>query len=165
MPRMRSSQARQCRWHYRLAWRDRENNNVHDHWVDGFGNRRHHRLHRERAQIEISAHTARSSRSNISTATRRQGPDYSVITVISQQGASGATTRPARYDHRVWQPGDGKRHQGGRDIRVWCYDKSGDCQLACTTSWRTTACYPMGQATAGTMTKRHGHDLAIANHM
>ena len=61
-----------------------ENNNVHDHWVDGFGNDVITDFNRAQGdKIEISAHTA-----EVKSIEQHRG--YSLITVISQQGAAGA---------------------------------------------------------------------------
>jgi Ca2+-binding RTX toxin-like protein len=61
-----------------------ENNNVHDHWVDGFGNDVIADFNRAQGdKIEISAHTA-----EVKSIEHHRG--YSLITVISQQGAAGA---------------------------------------------------------------------------
>src|SRR3954469_7159363 len=68
-----------------------ENNNVHDHWVDGFGNdviRDFNR--REGDKIEISAHTAEVKSIEHLDSNGDGRADYSLITVISQQGAAGA---------------------------------------------------------------------------
>src|SRR4029079_18032942 len=68
-----------------------ENNAVHDHWVDGFGNDVIRDFNRAQGdKIEISAHTAdvKSLQHKDSNGDGRN--DYSVITVISQQGDAGA---------------------------------------------------------------------------
>jgi hypothetical protein len=68
-----------------------ENNAVHDHWVDGFGNdviRDFNR--REGDKIEISAHTAEVKSIEHLDSNGDGRADYSLITVISQQGAAGA---------------------------------------------------------------------------
>src|SRR3954470_9596588 len=68
-----------------------ENNAVHDHWVDGFGNdviRDFNR--REGDKIEISAHTAEVKSIEHLDSNGDGRADYSVITVISQQGNAGA---------------------------------------------------------------------------
>jgi Ca2+-binding RTX toxin-like protein len=63
-----------------------ENGAVHDHWVDGFGNDVIRDFNRAQGdKIEISAHTAEVKDSNGDGRN-----DYSVITVISQQGNAGA---------------------------------------------------------------------------
>src|SRR5262245_35887932 len=67
-----------------------ENNNVHDHWVDGFGNDVIRDFHRaEGDKIEIFAHTA-EVKSIEHRDVNGDGHKDSVITVISQQGAAGA---------------------------------------------------------------------------
>ena len=68
-----------------------ENNNVHDHWVDGFGNDTITDFNRRQGdKIEISAHTA-EVKSIEHVDTNGDGrADTSVITVISQQGNAGA---------------------------------------------------------------------------
>jgi Ca2+-binding RTX toxin-like protein len=68
-----------------------ENNNVHDHWIDGFGNdviRDFNRAQGDR--IEIAAHTAEVQSIEHVDRNGDGRADYSVITVISQQGAAGA---------------------------------------------------------------------------
>jgi len=68
-----------------------ENNNVHDHWVDGFGNDVITDFNRKEGdKIEISAHTAEVKSIEHLDSNGDGKADYSVITVISQQGASGA---------------------------------------------------------------------------
>jgi Ca2+-binding RTX toxin-like protein len=63
-----------------------ENGATHDHWVDGFGNDVIRDFNRAQGdKIEISAHTAELKDSNGDGKN-----DYSVITVISQQGNAGA---------------------------------------------------------------------------
>jgi hypothetical protein len=66
-----------------------ENGAVHDHWVDGFGNDTITDFHRAQGdKIEISAHTAEVKSIKYVDANGRT--DYSLITVISQQGNAGA---------------------------------------------------------------------------
>ena len=68
-----------------------ENNNVHDHWVDGFGNDVIRDFNRGQGdKIEISAHTAEVKSIEHKDSNGDGRADYSVITVISQQGAAGA---------------------------------------------------------------------------
>ncbi|MCC6775727.1 MAG: hypothetical protein IT537_03675 [Hyphomicrobiales bacterium] len=68
-----------------------ENNNVHDHWVDGFGNDVIRDFNRAQGdKIEISAHTAEVKSIEHKDGNGDGKADYSVITVISQQGAAGA---------------------------------------------------------------------------
>jgi Ca2+-binding RTX toxin-like protein len=68
-----------------------ENNNVHDHWIDGFGNDVIRDFSRaEGDRIEISAHTAQVQSIDHRDSNGDGTADYSVITVISQQGAAGA---------------------------------------------------------------------------
>jgi len=68
-----------------------ENNNVHDHWVDGFGNDVITDFNRRQGdKIEISAHTAEVKSIEHLDSNGDGRADYSRITVISQQGASGA---------------------------------------------------------------------------
>ena len=68
-----------------------ENDNVHDHWIDGFGNDVIRDFNRAQGdKIEIAAHTAEvQSIEHVDRNGDGRG-DYSVITVISQQGAAGA---------------------------------------------------------------------------
>ena len=67
-----------------------ENNNVHDHWVDGFGNDVIRDFNRAQGdKIEISGHTA-EVKSIEHKDVNGDGRLESVITVISQQGAAGA---------------------------------------------------------------------------
>jgi Ca2+-binding RTX toxin-like protein len=68
-----------------------ENNAVHDHWVDGFGNDVIRDFNRaEGDKIEISAHTAEVQSIQHLDSNGDGRADYSVITVISQQGNAGA---------------------------------------------------------------------------
>jgi RTX calcium-binding nonapeptide repeat (4 copies) len=68
-----------------------ENNNVHDHWVDGFGNDVITDFNRAQGdKIEIAAHTAEVKSIEHLDSNGDGKADYSLITVISQQGASGA---------------------------------------------------------------------------
>src|SRR5215475_4047220 len=68
-----------------------ENDNVHDHWVDGFGNDVITDFNRAQGdKIEIAAHTAEVKSIEHLDSNGDGKADYSVITVISQQGASGA---------------------------------------------------------------------------
>jgi Ca2+-binding RTX toxin-like protein len=68
-----------------------ENNAVHDHWVDGFGNDTIRDFNRSQGdKIEISAHTAEVKSIEHLDSNGDGRADYSLITVISQQGASGA---------------------------------------------------------------------------
>ncbi len=68
-----------------------ENNDVHDHWVDGFGNDVIRDFNRAQGdKIEISAHTAEVQSIEHKDSNGDGRNDYSVITVISQQGNAGA---------------------------------------------------------------------------
>src|SRR5215510_539145 len=68
-----------------------ENNAVHDHWVDGFGNDVIRDFNRAQGdKIEISAHTAEVKSIEYKDSNGDGKNDYSVITVISQQGNAGA---------------------------------------------------------------------------
>lgn len=68
-----------------------ENGAVHDHWVDGFGNDVIRDFNRaEGDKIEISAHTAEVQSIEYKDSNGDGSNDYSVITVISQQGDAGA---------------------------------------------------------------------------
>src|SRR5512138_2730583 len=68
-----------------------ENNAVHDHWVDGFGNDVIRDFNRAQGdKIEISAHTAEVQSIVYKDSNGDGKNDYSVITVISQQGNAGA---------------------------------------------------------------------------
>ncbi|MGQ0685021.1 calcium-binding protein [Bradyrhizobium sp.] len=68
-----------------------ENNAVHDHWVDGFGNDVITDFRRSQGdKIEISAHTAEVKSIQYVDANNDGRTDYSLITVISQQGNAGA---------------------------------------------------------------------------
>jgi Ca2+-binding RTX toxin-like protein len=68
-----------------------ENNNVHDHWVDGFGNDTITDFNRKQGdKIEISAHTAEVKSIQHLDTNHDGRADTSVITVISQQGNAGA---------------------------------------------------------------------------
>lgn len=68
-----------------------ENTNVHDHWVDGIGNDVIRDFNRAQGdKIEISAHTAEVQSIQHLDSNGDGRDDYSVITVISQQGNAGA---------------------------------------------------------------------------
>jgi Ca2+-binding RTX toxin-like protein len=68
-----------------------ENGAVHDHWVDGFGNDVIRDFNRAQGdKIEISAHTAEVKSIELKDSNGDGKNDYSVITVISQQGNAGA---------------------------------------------------------------------------
>jgi Ca2+-binding RTX toxin-like protein len=68
-----------------------ENTNVHDHWIDGFGNDVIRDFNRSQGdKIEIAAHTAEVQSIEHRDSNGDGRNDYSVITVISQQGAAGA---------------------------------------------------------------------------
>ena len=68
-----------------------ENNATHDHWVDGFGNDVIRDFNRAQGdKIEISAHTAEVKSIKYVDANHDGRTDYSLITVISQQGNAGA---------------------------------------------------------------------------
>jgi Ca2+-binding RTX toxin-like protein len=68
-----------------------ENNNVHDHWIDGFGNDVIRDFNRSQGdKIEIAAHTAEVQSIQHLDSNGDGRNDYSVITVISQQGNAGA---------------------------------------------------------------------------
>src|SRR6267142_2815179 len=68
-----------------------ENNATHDHWVDGFGNDVIRDFNRAQGdKIEISAHTAEVKSIEYKDSNGDGKADYSVITVISQQGNAGA---------------------------------------------------------------------------
>jgi Ca2+-binding RTX toxin-like protein len=68
-----------------------ENGATHDHWVDGFGNDVIRDFNRAQGdKIEISAHTAEVQSIEHKDSNGDGRNDYSVITVISQQGNAGA---------------------------------------------------------------------------
>ncbi|WKA31751.1 calcium-binding protein [Bradyrhizobium roseum] len=68
-----------------------ENGATHDHWVDGFGNDVIRDFNRAQGdKIEISAHTAEVKSIEHKDSNGDGRNDYSVITVISQQGDAGA---------------------------------------------------------------------------
>src|SRR3954469_2324903 len=68
-----------------------ENNATHDHWVDGFGNDVIRDFNRGQGdKIEISAHTGEVQSIQHLDSNGDGRNDYSVITVISQQGNAGA---------------------------------------------------------------------------
>jgi len=68
-----------------------ENNATHDHWVDGFGNDVIRDFNRSQGdKIEISAHTGEVKSIEYRDSNGDGKNDYSVITVISQQGNAGA---------------------------------------------------------------------------
>lgn len=68
-----------------------ENTNVHDHWVDGLGSDVIRDFNRAQGdKIEISGHTAEVKSIEYKDSNGDGRNDYSVITVISQQGNAGA---------------------------------------------------------------------------
>jgi Ca2+-binding RTX toxin-like protein len=68
-----------------------ENDNVHDHWVDGIGNDVIRDFNRAQGdKIEIAGHTAEVKSIQHLDSNGDGRNDYSLITVISQQGAAGA---------------------------------------------------------------------------
>src|SRR5215510_5663981 len=68
-----------------------ENGAVHDHWVDGIGNDVIRDFNRAQGdKIEISGHTAEVKSIEYKDSNGDGKNDYSVITVISQQGNAGA---------------------------------------------------------------------------
>jgi Ca2+-binding RTX toxin-like protein len=68
-----------------------ENNAVHDHWVDGFGKDTITDFNRAQGdKIQIAAHTAEVKSIDHIDTNQDGRADTSIITVISQQGASGA---------------------------------------------------------------------------
>jgi Ca2+-binding RTX toxin-like protein len=68
-----------------------ENNATHDHWVDGIGNDVIRDFNRAQGdKIEISGHTAEVKSIQHKDSNGDGRNDYSVITVISQQGNAGA---------------------------------------------------------------------------
>ena len=113
-----------------------ENNATHDHWVDGFGNDVIRDFNRAQGdKIEISAHTGEVQSIQHKDSNGDGKNDYSVITVISQQGNAGAhdedllgtitvygnlvkasdiTTDP----DRVWRLREGRRTRRRRALRT-----------------------------------------------
>ena len=68
-----------------------ENNNVHDHWLDSFGNDVVRDFNRAQGdKIEIAGHTTEVKSIEYKDSNGDGKNDFSVITVISQQGAAGA---------------------------------------------------------------------------
>ena len=106
-----------------------ENGATHDHWVDGFGNDVIRDFNRAQGdKIEISAHTAEVKSIEYKDSNGDGKNDYSVITVISQQGNAGAhdedllgtitvygnlvkAKRYRRYPDGVWRLREGRRTQ------------------------------------------------------
>jgi len=96
-------------------------------------------------KIEISAHTAEVKSIEHLDSNGDGRADYSLITVISQQGAAGAHDEDLLGTITVY----GNLVKAS-DIKTdamsvyGAYEKSANCPPACTTSWRTTACCPTG---------------------
>ena len=68
-----------------------ENGAVHDHWLDGFGNDVIRDFNRAQGdKIEIAGHTTEVKSIELKDSNGDGRNDYSVITVISQQGNAGA---------------------------------------------------------------------------
>src|SRR5215211_2338309 len=140
-----------------------ENGAVHDHWVDGFGNDVIRDFNRAQGdKIEISAHTAEVKSIEYKDSNGDGKNDYSVITVISQQGNAGAHDEDLLgtitvYGNLVKQS----------DITVTqtvygAYEKVGELNGA-HFELRTTACWPVTAPTADTTTKRRRWPTCTCN--
>jgi len=145
-----------------------ENNNVHDHWVDGFGNDVITDFNRrEGDKIEISAHTAEVKSIEHLDSNGDGRADYSVITVISQQGASGAHDEDLLGTITVH--GNLVR---ASDITVdatsvyGAYDKVGQLPAGVHYQLEDDGVLPNGASDGGHHDEATMHmNLAIANHM
>jgi Ca2+-binding RTX toxin-like protein len=145
-----------------------ENNNVHDHWVDGFGNDVITDFSRKEGdKIEISAHTAEVKSIEHLDSNGDGKADYSVITVISQQGASGAHDEDLLGTITVY--GNLVR---ASDIKVdatsvyGAYDKVGQLPAGVHYQLEDDGVLPNGASDGGHHDEATMHmNLAIANHM
>ena len=145
-----------------------ENNNVHDHWVDGFGNDVITDFNRrEGDKIEISAHTAEVKSIEHLDSNGDGRADYSVITVISQQGASGAHDEDLLGTITVY----GNLVKAS-DIKVdatsvyGAYDKVGQLPAGVHYQLEDDGVLPNGASDGGHHDEATMHmNLAIANHM
>jgi len=145
-----------------------ENNNVHDHWVDGFGNDVITDFNRrEGDKIEISAHTAEVKSIEHLDSNGDGRADYSVITVISQQGASGAHDEDLLGTITVY----GNLVKAS-DIKVdatsvyGAYDKVGELPAGVHYQLEDDGVLPNGASDGGHHDEATMHmNLAIANHM
>jgi len=145
-----------------------ENNNVHDHWVDGFGNDVITDFNRrEGDKIEISAHTAEVKSIEHLDSNGDGKADYSVITVISQQGASGAHDEDLLGTITVY----GNLVKAS-DIKVdatsvyGAYDKVGELPAGVHYQLEDDGVLPNGASDGGHHDEATMHmNLAIANHM
>jgi Ca2+-binding RTX toxin-like protein len=147
-----------------------ENNNVHDHWVDGFGNDTITDFNRKQGdKIEISAHTAEVKSIQHLDSNGDGRADYSLITVISQQGNAGAHDEDLLGTIKVY--GNLVR---ASDITVdnmsvyGAYEKVGSLPAGVHYQLEDDGVMPDGATDGG----HHDHataamnmNLAIANHM
>ena len=125
-----------------------ENTNVHDHWVDGFGNDVITDFNRKQGdKIEISAHTAEVKSIQHLDSNGDGKADYSLITVISQQGAAGAHDEDLLGTITVYgnlvKASDISMSTRPRSMAPMT--RSANCRPACTTSWRMTESCPAGK--------------------
>ena len=145
-----------------------ENNNVHDHWVDGFGNDVITDFNRKQGdKIEISAHTAEVKSIEHLDSNGDGKADYSLITVISQQGASGAHDEDLLGTITVY----GNLVKAS-DIKVdaasvyGAYDKVGELPAGVHYQLEDDGVLPNGASDGGHHDEMAMHmNLAITNHM
>jgi Ca2+-binding RTX toxin-like protein len=145
-----------------------ENTNVHDHWVDGFGNDVITDFNRKQGdKIEISAHTAEVKSIQHLDSNGDGRADYSLITVISQQGASGAHDEDLLGTITVY----GNLVKAS-DIHVdaasvyGAYDKVGELPSGVHFKLEDDGVLPGGKSDGGHHDEMAMHtNLAIANHM
>src|SRR5215468_2622949 len=147
-----------------------ENNNVHDHWVDGFGNDTITDFHRKQGdKIEISAHTAEVKSIQHLDSNGDGKADYSLISIISQQGNAGAHDEDLLGTIKVY--GDLVK---ASDIKVdamsvyGAYEKVGELPAGVHFKLEDDGILPNGASDGGhhnEATMAMHANLAITNHM
>jgi Ca2+-binding RTX toxin-like protein len=145
-----------------------ENNNVHDHWVDAFGNDTITDFNRAQGdKIEIAAHTAEVQSIQHLDSNGDGRADYSLITVISQQGASGAHDEDVLGTIKVY----GNLVKAS-DIHVdamavyGAYDKVGQLPAGTHFQLEDDGVLPNGASDGGHHDEAAMHmNVAMANHM
>lgn len=145
-----------------------ENDNVHDHWVDGFGSDTITDFNRSQGdKIEIAAHTAEVKSIDHVDSNGDGRVDYSLITVISQQGASGAHDEDLLGTIKVY----GDQVQAS-DIKVdatsvyGAYDKVGQLPAGVHYQIEDDGVLPGGASDGGHHDEAAmAMNLAITNHM
>ena len=146
--------------HHRLGRRHRRNDNVHDHGVDGCNDVITDFNRRQGDKIEISAHTAEVKSIEYVDANGDGRTDYSLITVISQQGDAGAHDEDLLGTIRVY--GDRVR---ASDITVdantvyGAYEKVGELPEGVHFDIEDDGVMPNGGSDGG----HHNNAVAVAN--